>query len=311
MPSAGRLGAVVPARSPSRLACLATSLFVVTVAAGCARTVGPTMEEASLAFAVRTALVNDAHLGTAPIEVLVRGRLVTLRGTVASADLRERALTLTRAVPGISRVENALVVGASADGLPQRPRSSALPSSDPSPAGRHVGVGGSFQLARTRAEALNGHWSLAPSFRFGRGGGLRPAFDWFRLGADFHAGNGEKAGTLGFTALAGGLGYGTAGANWSLVASLTTGYTFTGFDIEPDFVVPADRAVPVEASGSWAILPTGTLWLEATRRVSVGVTGGYVFVWPHMTWLEDGRFVRRPIDAKTFVIGISIVYWVF
>jgi hypothetical protein len=60
-----------------------------------------------------------ARLGESGIEASIQGRTAILRGTVASARNRELAELMVRMEPGISQVQNRLVVG-SAQGSPER-----------------------------------------------------------------------------------------------------------------------------------------------------------------------------------------------
>src|SRR5690606_28767018 len=59
---------------------------------------------------VKTALVNDAALGTRLVEVRVDRGVVTLSGLVGSTAEAERAIELARAIPGVVDVRSQLVV---------------------------------------------------------------------------------------------------------------------------------------------------------------------------------------------------------
>ena len=70
-----------------------------------------TMEETDAAITAEVRERLDDQLGGAAIRVETEGGFVTLRGTVASAEVREKAVSVTRGVDGVSGVRNALRVG--------------------------------------------------------------------------------------------------------------------------------------------------------------------------------------------------------
>jgi osmotically-inducible protein OsmY len=79
-------------------------------------------EDADTKAAVTDALIGDAELNTADVDVEVEAGRVTLDGVVAYASQRERAERLALAVGGVSGVENRLRVLApiSADEVAER-----------------------------------------------------------------------------------------------------------------------------------------------------------------------------------------------
>jgi hypothetical protein len=58
-------------------------------------------------------------------------------------------------------------------------------------------------------------------------------------------------------------------------------------------------------------LGKATVWYEATRRVSIGFSGGYLFTRPAATWLEGNRFTRQRVNADTWLAGVGLAYWLF
>jgi osmotically-inducible protein OsmY len=72
---------------------------------------GVKLDQASLIAKVKAKLANDVGLSTATaVEVDARGRVVTLRGTVASEDQKQRAERAARQVDGVTTVLNELRV---------------------------------------------------------------------------------------------------------------------------------------------------------------------------------------------------------
>jgi hypothetical protein len=176
------------AASVRRSAWAWTLLAALVLAPGCSRTIGLPVEDMTLAFAVRTALVNDTEVGAAPVEVVARDGVITLDGRVATSGERDRIVDLARAVGGVRRVESRITLGAPSVAEPEdtptdaaRQRS-ALPPADPWPPSRHFAIGGAVERSYTQSGALDGRWSIGPAFRFGRGSGLRPTFSiaWLR-----------------------------------------------------------------------------------------------------------------------------------
>jgi hypothetical protein len=299
-------------RAPSPAVTLGV-LACLTLAPGCARTAGPALADMSLAFAVRTALVNDEAAGGAPVEVRVREGVVTLSGRVASQDERDRVVGLAGRVPGVARVDDRLTVSvADATGEPATRRGGALVHDEPVRVPRFIAAGASLQVPLAQTGTLDGLPSFGPAFRFGRGEHWRPAFAVVRVRADLPPAPGTSAfGDLRMTAVMVGLGYTFARDRVSVAPTITAGYSFNHVRLDPGSTVPQDASLPVAAAGSPAVLPAATLWLEVSPRISVGLSSGYLFTRPRATWLEGDRFARRPLKADTVLVGISAVYWIF
>jgi hypothetical protein len=215
----------------------------------------------------------------------------------------------------VGRVENHLTISTqpSEVPVPGSAAASALPAETPPPPARYLAVGAHLVVPTQSSDTLDGAVSLGPVFRLGRGRGWRPVFVWTRLRSDLPpvVADAEPFGELRMSTLTLGLGYAIAGDAWSFSPSLTAGYSFNHMRLDPGFVVPQDVSLPVAASGSPAVLAGTTLWIEATRRVSVGVSAGYLFARPQSTWLDGDRFTRRRLHADAWLTGVSIAYWVF
>lgn len=67
-------------------------------------------ENIDLAARVKTALLNDPVVGARRIDVHVTGHAVRLTGRVASAAERDRAVSITAAVPGVESVKSDLQI---------------------------------------------------------------------------------------------------------------------------------------------------------------------------------------------------------
>lgn len=69
-----------------------------------------TAEDSRISAAVRARLADDLVLGVRGLQVETSGRQVTLRGSVANHDDRERAARIARGVEGVRGVVNRLQV---------------------------------------------------------------------------------------------------------------------------------------------------------------------------------------------------------
>lgn len=320
--------AIIVCGSNQRAGLALVAAFVVMAGGvGCSRSTQPAGPDLTLAFAARSALVNDAVVGAAAVDIEASAGVVTLRGLVASADERQRAVALVRAVPGVARVDDELVVSTTAadsppasdaareDIRPAKPPSnrSALPSEDASPPGRHLAVGGTLTVPTQTINALSGHLAFGPAFRLGRGGGWHPAFSWTRVRSDLPepSPGADPFGQLRISAVAGGIGHEFTHERWSIDPAVMLGYGFNHVRLDPGFTVPRDVRLLVAASGAPVALGGATLWIETTSRVSIGLSSGYLFCRPDTTWLDGERFIRRRLKADVWLASVSVAYWVF
>ncbi len=71
------------------------------------------LDDATITAEVNAGLAKDATLSALKINVDTRDGKVTLKGPAPSADARERATQIAKAVKGVSTVDNQLTVSAS------------------------------------------------------------------------------------------------------------------------------------------------------------------------------------------------------
>lgn len=291
----------------------------------CGRTARPTVTDVALVFAVRTALVNDPAVGAIPIRIDATDGVVRLEGQVASEAERARVVELASAVPGVRRVEARIVVSGAgmmasppmaevpADRRRDRPRRSALASAEDDPPPRLVAVGGGIGLAGMQNDGLDGGYAVGPVFRFGRGGGWGPAFVFGSVKARVEpaAGSTTSPGDFRSRLTGFGLGYGVRSPRWSVRPALVLGYSGNSVRLRGGIEVGPDDRLPVSVDGSFFVLPSTTLWFETSRRVSVGVSVGYLVNRPVATWLRGQRSERQRLDADALVTGVSLAWWVF
>jgi hyperosmotically inducible protein len=79
-------------------------------AAGCGKTVGETIDDATITAAVKTALLNDPQVGGMKIDVDTTKGVVTMSGIVKSKAEEMRAVELARQTPGVKDVKSTLQI---------------------------------------------------------------------------------------------------------------------------------------------------------------------------------------------------------
>jgi hyperosmotically inducible protein len=89
---------------------LALTLVAPLLAAGCGKTVGETIDDATITTRVKTALLNDPDVGGLRIDVDTFKGVVTLSGAVKTAVERDKAMTLARRIDGVKDVKSTLQI---------------------------------------------------------------------------------------------------------------------------------------------------------------------------------------------------------
>ena len=105
------------------------ALIVLASLAGCknylvseeGRTVGEVTDDSAIHVRVKTGLTFARGVNGLRIDVDVREGVVTLSGRVNSEKQRTRALRVARGVPGVSDVDDQLVVDDAEDAPPELP----------------------------------------------------------------------------------------------------------------------------------------------------------------------------------------------
>ena len=319
------IGSSLPARVDVRL--VAAAMLVVAVA-GCGarsgRTASAAVADAQTAVRVKTALVNDAVLGTLPIDVRAEEGVVTLHGNVSSAGEVDQALALVRGVAGVVRVESALTVGGwdeiSDDRRPRtrpadpvvstRPRLPALaPRPEEGPL-RVVGLGASVKVTRPSETGLARSLVVGPLLRLRPRNGLGPtvAFNWTNTGVETGPGGRPGLAAVQLRPVMGGVELGTVRGRFWAGASIVGGYSFNKLNVDTARVGPG-RAIAVGNSFVWR--PGAAIWLDVTRRVGINVFGGYLFTSPKVTFASDTSIATERVDASSAVVSVGVAYWIF
>lgn len=101
-------------RRDGRASWLIAALVVLPLlVAACGKTVGETIDDATITTRVKTALLNDPQVGGLKIDVDTTLGVVTISGIVKSRGEEQRAVQLARGVPGVKDVKSTLQVDAS------------------------------------------------------------------------------------------------------------------------------------------------------------------------------------------------------
>jgi osmotically-inducible protein OsmY len=85
---------------------LVAPLFV----SACGKSVGETIDDATITTRVKTALLNDPATGGLRIDVDTFKGLVTLSGRVKSAEEQTEAVRVARKTPGVTDVKSTLQI---------------------------------------------------------------------------------------------------------------------------------------------------------------------------------------------------------
>jgi hyperosmotically inducible periplasmic protein len=89
---------------------LAIALIAPLLAAGCGKTVGETIDDATITTRVKTALLNDPDVGGLRIDVDTFKGIVTLSGRVKTKDEEAKAIALARKIGGVMDVKSTLQI---------------------------------------------------------------------------------------------------------------------------------------------------------------------------------------------------------
>jgi hypothetical protein len=269
--------------------------------------------DAQTAVRVKTALVNDADLGDAAIEVRVVRGVAQLSGRVRSSAQAERAVSMTRAVPGVTAVESQLQVGGDVPTPPAQPEEegarSGFESAEPDPGPSLLAVGATVGWSIPYADPLETRGSFGPLFRLGSPRGLSPVigFDWFQ--ADLASfGGGESLARVRIKPVMAGLGYTLASDRVSLTPSIVAGYAFNSLTITDTGVV---RGLPVEVANSFVWRVGVSAWHDLSRRTAINASMGYVMTGLRLTVLDDDRLVELDTSGDTAIVHVGLAYKLF
>ena len=94
-----------------RLALLLFAMIVLPMLlSACGKTVGDTIDDATITTRVKTALLNDPDVGALRIDVSTAAGVVTLSGAVKSPAEADRAVQIAHNIKGVKDVKSTLQV---------------------------------------------------------------------------------------------------------------------------------------------------------------------------------------------------------
>jgi osmotically-inducible protein OsmY len=89
---------------------LALTLIAPLLLTACGKSVGETIDDATVTTRVKTALLNDPEVGGLRIDVDTFKGVVTLSGAVKSPTERDKAIGLARKIGGVKDVKSTLQI---------------------------------------------------------------------------------------------------------------------------------------------------------------------------------------------------------
>lgn len=272
------------------------------------------VEAARTTAQVMTALVNDPEIGTRPIDVRVSRGVVTLSGLVRSETEMARAIALARAVPGVTRVDSSIRVGADLPRIQPPPADARPVARDPAvefaeleQAPSRLTIGGSFNVSEPAAAELEPAWSVGPILRFGSGAGLGPAagLDWY--GATL-TGEPGAASRLRLRPIMAGLAYTVVAGRFSISPSLVGGYSFNSV-VAPNEGSAGRLAIDADNSLAWR--PGVAVWIETGRRTAANLSVGLLRTRLNVTYVDAGVIEQRRMRGDATMVSIGLAYRLF
>jgi osmotically-inducible protein OsmY len=95
---------------PLTVVVLALTLIAPLLIAACGKSVGDTIDDATITTRVKTSLLNDPDVGGLRIDVDTFKGVVTLSGRVYTKDEETKAIELARKVSGVADVKSTLQI---------------------------------------------------------------------------------------------------------------------------------------------------------------------------------------------------------
>lgn len=93
------------------VAMLALVLIAPLLLGACGKSVGETIDDATITTRVKTAYINDPVVGALRIDVDTFKGVVTLSGQVNSKEEEQKAIQLARSIQGVTDVRSTLQIG--------------------------------------------------------------------------------------------------------------------------------------------------------------------------------------------------------
>lgn len=91
-------------------ALLLAMVLALPMLGACGKTVGETIDDATITARVKTSFINDPAVGALRIDVDTFKGVVTLSGRVKSKDEETKAIALAKAIRGVTDVKSTLLI---------------------------------------------------------------------------------------------------------------------------------------------------------------------------------------------------------
>ena len=91
-------------------ATLLALVLALPLFAACGKTVGETIDDATVTTRVKTAFINDPIVGAARIDVDTFKGVVTLSGRVKSKAEEDKAIAIAKSIKGVTDVKSTLQI---------------------------------------------------------------------------------------------------------------------------------------------------------------------------------------------------------
>ena len=98
-------------KSKKFVAMLLAVLLALPLVSACGKSVGETIDDATVTTRVKTAFINDKEVGAMRIDVDTFKGVVTLSGSVKSKAEEDKAVALAKTINGVVDVKSTLQVG--------------------------------------------------------------------------------------------------------------------------------------------------------------------------------------------------------
>ena len=95
---------------PRLTATLLALVLSLPLFAACGKTVGDTIDDATVTTRVKTAFINDPLVGALRIDVDTFKGVVTLSGRVKSKEEEAKAIAIARSIKGVTDVKSTLQI---------------------------------------------------------------------------------------------------------------------------------------------------------------------------------------------------------
>lgn len=290
---------------------LLLTIAALVVATGCAARTNPALGEVRLALRVKTAIINDAVVGTLPVDVRATGDVVTLTGYVRTEGDRQRLIDLAQSVTGVADVISSLMIDPDASQVvpPVESPPAAAAGRGDGPLG-WVGLGASIHGTPATGAGLGSTTGIGPLLRLRVRNGFGPTigFSWMDLRINSNPDGAPGLGHLRLRPLMVGLAFGRTRGKTGVSASLVGGWSINEIRADPDEAGPL-RAIHATSSFAWR--PGLSIWHDVTPRIGVNGFVGGLFTEPVVTFAADDRVETMRMRSGALIISVGVAYWLF